>query len=109
MNCGDHSVREWYLTWWKRICSVVGLCPREFESHRRRQYGDRTVLESTKVPDEVVALTCCRGLQFSFLYLGQGESCPRGSVEMRESTSEPARVSSSLQYRVIRPKPAVRR
>ena len=54
------------------------------------------VVESTKVPGEVVALTRYRGLQFSFSYLGQEESLARGSVEMRESTSEPARVSSSL-------------
>ena len=35
------------------------------------------MVESTKVPGEVVALTRYRGLQFSSLYLGQGESPPR--------------------------------
>ena len=58
----------------------------EFESISitRRQYGAPTVVESTKIPGEVVALTRYRGLQFSSLYLGQGESPPRGSVEMIE-------------------------
>ena len=44
-----------------------------------------TVVESTKIPGELVALTHYRGLQFSCSYLGQGESPPRSSVEMRES------------------------
>ena len=50
----------------------------------RSCYGAPTVVESTKVPGEVVALTRCRGLQLSSLFLGQGESHPRVSVEMRE-------------------------
>ena len=44
--------------------------------------------ESTKVPCEVVALTLYRGLQFSYLYLGQGESPPRVSVKMRERVNQ---------------------
>ena len=54
----------------------------------RRQHGALTVVESTKVPGEVVALTRYRELQFSSLHLGQGESPPRGSVEMRENEYE---------------------
>ena len=55
------------------------------------RYGAPTVVGSTKVPGEVVALTHHRGLQFSWLYkyLGQGESPPRfGYVEMRENEYE---------------------
>ena len=43
---------------------------------------------TTQVPGEVVALTRYRGMQFSSLYLGQGESPPRVSVEMRENEYE---------------------
>ena len=51
-------------------------------------YGAPTVVESTHVPGEVVALIRYRGLQFSSFCLGQGESPPRVSVEMREKEYE---------------------
>ena len=78
-------------TYWEQKIKVESL--REFESISitRRQYGAPAVVESTKVPGEVVALTHHRGLQFSWLYkyLGQGESPPRlGYVEMRENEYE---------------------
>ena len=63
-------------------CASSARCHREpFGVHRLR------LRESTKVPGQVVALTCYRGLEFSSSYLGQGESPPRVGVEMRENLS----------------------
>ena len=82
-------------------CASSARCHREpFGVHRLRlrgfqqisityrQHVAHTVVESTKVPGQVVALTCYRGLQFSSFYSGQGESPTRGSVETREDEYE---------------------
>ena len=45
------------------------------ESTSRRHYDAPVVV--SKIPSEVVALARYRGLQFSSLYLGRGESPPR--------------------------------
>ena len=44
------------------------------------------VVESTKVPGEVVALTRYRGLQFFSLHLRQGESLPHVIGELNEKS-----------------------
>ena len=62
------------------------LLQREFESiNQGRQYGGYYSRRVPRALSDVVALTRYRGLHFSFLCLGQGESPPRWvtSVEKR--------------------------
>ena len=67
--------------------SFIPNVPIRFEGVKTRPepYYCRRV---SNVPVELVALTRDRGLRFSPLYLGQGESPPHESVNERERMSE---------------------